>query len=131
LGDTCIIWSVYTTFMKVSMRCGVLWTTLRSIYVVVDFNRLGRLSVLKWHYRKMRLFISSVLGILVRPWVGVMLVLLKPTWILQIFPRVRRVVCQTRPQVLQAFHEMRQLWDIITCYYMLWQLWVDVQLVWF
>ena len=128
MGDTCIIWSVYTTLMKVPMRCDVLWTTLRSIYVVVDFNRLGRLSVLKWHYRKMRLFIGSVLGILVRPWVGVMLVLLTPTWILQICPRIRRVgvMRQTRPQVLQAFHETRQLWDIITCYYMLWQLWVNV-----
>ena len=36
-------------FVKVSMRLDILWSTLRSIYIVMDFKRLGRLSVLKQH----------------------------------------------------------------------------------
>jgi hypothetical protein len=36
-------------FMKVSMRLDLLWSTLRSIYIVMDFKRLERFSVLKQH----------------------------------------------------------------------------------
>jgi hypothetical protein len=35
--------------VKVSMRWDVLWPAPRSIYVVADFKRLGRLGVLKHH----------------------------------------------------------------------------------